>query len=1007
MIRPSAASMMSPPHPSRRRQRVSRTPALLLAPFFVVLLAFGLFPLLFSFAISFFDWNPLATVSRARFDGLWTYQNIFTDPAYWPALMRTLGTALKSALMQHAAALPLAFALHLTFRRLQGVLGTVLFLPYVTSPLATGPVLALLFTILWRPLGDLYSALYSGIQAVPALGALASALPYSLDAAGAERAFNLAWNGVGWNILLYLMALNAIPRQLYEAAQVDGAGLFRQFRRITLPLIRPMMFVAFTLSFLAATQASTWNPSAPISYATMTIPEYVIRTSFWDFDGGLAAGQTWVYFAGIAVVVGILYALIGRHFTELDTAGDASGTESATHIAPAPAAALKLLIGLALLSAVLPAAGLLLNATHPYPEFLLNIGDGLKDNYAALLAELPSFWRNVWNSVYVSTLAATGAVLTSLLAGYAFAHLDFPHKRTLYAVVLGVMLFPALANLIPTVLTMGLLGWVEQPRALWVPALASAIGIFLTRQYLQAAVPRSVLEAARIDGARTPAILTRIVVPVAWPVMVTVFLLTFITQWQTSLNALAILHDPDHRLVSQALSLVTGGALSLGAAIATLPTLLLFALAATQLARGLNITTGGGPAAAPVDTVPAGGTLAGADAVRAAACLMVIFHHLSQRLNGNDQSGVIREIQSFVMSGAVGVSAFFVLSGLLLSLPFWRRYLAGRNRPSLPEYARRRFLRIAPGFWASLGVSLLLTVALVPDAVSPYLRALSAATFTSSLHWLTLFPADLNGPLWSIGFEVVCYALLPIGMIGLFAIRRRHPALAFAWWLGIFAVTLLVHQWILTHLVPDAEGRGWQYGVTGGSKYWVPNYNPVGLYGHYLLGVLAAGVIAWRTRSGRVTARWNDALAVLLIAGIAGLLYATRHAPEFSFSVGRQPYFFPTFPLLVAALLATLPFTRFLGEWLDRPLRTTARLSFGLYIWHYLILELIRVLHNPRFAYFGIDDLGTWALTSAAALALAYWAASLSYRHIEEPFLRGMHRKQEVRTVSARPEAAD
>ncbi|GHF48937.1 ABC-type glycerol-3-phosphate transport system permease component/peptidoglycan/LPS O-acetylase OafA/YrhL [Deinococcus metalli] len=990
MIRPSTASVPSALRPSRRGPSRSRTPALLLSPFFVILLAFGVFPLLFSFVISFYDWNPLASLGRARFDGVWTYQNIFTDPAYWPALLRTLGTALKSAVMQHAAALPLAFALHLTFRRLQGVLGTVLFLPYVTSPLATGPVLALLFTVLWRPLGDLYSALYAGIQAVPALHTLSAALPYSLDAAGAERAFNLAWNGVGWNVLLYLMALNAIPRQLYEAAQVDGAPLGTQFRRITLPLLRPMLFVAFTLSFLAATQASTWNPSAPISYATMTIPEYVIRTSFWDFDGGLAAGQTWVYFAGIAVVVGILYALIGRHFTELDTAGDASGTDAPTRLAPAPAAALKLLVGLALLSAVLPAAALLLNATHPFPDFLLNVGDGLRSNYTDLLTQLPDYWRTVWNSVYVSTLGATGATLTSLLAGYAFAHLDFPARRPLYAVVLGVMLFPTLTNLIPTVLTMGLLNWVEQPRALWVPALASAIGIFLTRQYLQAAVPRSVLEAARIDGARTPQILTRVVVPVAWPVMVTVFLLTFITQWQASLNALAILHDPAHRLVSQALSLVSGGALSVGAAVATLPTLLLFALAATQLARGLNIT--GGPAASPPPPATPDAPLPGADAVRAVACLMVIFHHLSQRLNGNVQPPALKELQSFVMSGAVGVSAFFVLSGLLLSLPFWRRYFAGRAHPPLREYARRRFLRIAPGFWASLGVSLLLTLALVPDAVHPYLRAVSAATFTSSLHWLTFFPADLNGPLWSIGFEVVCYALLPLGMLGLFAVKRRHPALAFAWWLGVLAVTLLAHQWILTHMIPDADGRGWQYGITGGSKYWMPNYNPVGLYGHYLLGVLAAGVIAWRTRTARVAAGWNDVLAALLVAGIVGLLYATRHAPEFSFSVGRQPYFYPTFPLLVAALLATLPFTRALGAWLDRPLRTTARLSFGLYIWHYLILELIRLLHNPAFAYFGMDSVGAWALTSTAGLALAYWAAGLSYRHIEEPFLRRMHR---------------
>lgn len=993
MTRFSTSPLSTSRTASRPRQRLWRTPTLLLAPFFLILLAFGAFPLLFSFVISFYDWNPLASLGRARFDGLWTYQNILTDPAYWPALSRTLGTALQSAVWQHLVALPLAFGVHLLFRRIQGVLGTVLFVPFVTPPLATGPVLALLFTVLWRPLGDLYSA----VQGLPVLQ---SVLPYTLAEAAATRAFNLAWNGLGWNVLLYLMALNAIPRQLYEAAQVDGAGLFTQFLRITLPLARPMAFVAFTLSFLAATQTSTWNPSAPISYATMTIPEYVIRTAFWDFDMGLAAGQTWVFFAAMLLIVGGVYALIGRHFTELDTAGDGSGDESPTRVAPAPAAALKLLVGLAILAALLPVAALLLNATHSVPGFVLNVGDSFQSNYTALLEDVPEFWRTVWNTVYIATLAAAGATVTSFLAGTAFALMEFPYKRRLYALVLGVMLFPSLTNLIPTVLTMGLLDWVEQPRALWVPALASALGIFLTRQYLQVAVPRSVVEAARIDGARTPALLGRVVLPLAWPVLITVFLITFISVWQSGLIALAILHDPDHRMVTQALSLVGGGALATGSAIATLPTLLLFALAATQMARGLNISGGGTKESGLPAPAPAGGTLAGADAVRAAACLMVIVHHLSQRLNGNAQPPPIAQAQSFLMTGSVGVSAFFVLSGLLLSLPFWRRYLDGRPRPGLRDYARRRFLRIAPGFWASLTVSVLLTLALVPDTGWAYLRWFGAATFTSALHYVTFFPADLNGPLWSISFEVICYVLLPVGMLGLFALPRRSPVLAFAWWLGILGLTLLAHRWIVTHLIPGPEERGWQYGIIGGAKSWMPNYNPVGFYGQYLLGVLAAGVIAWRTSRGAAARVWNDVLAVLLIIAVFGTLWGLRHTPEFGFSLSRQPYFYPLFPGLVALLLATLPFTRRVGRLLDRPfVRYTARISFGLYIWHYLILELMRLLHNPAFTYFGMDRLGSWGLTSLVGLGLAYWAATLSYKHIEEPFLRGTGRSSAVRAT--------
>lgn len=986
-----------------KSRRMGRTPALLLSPFFLVLLTFGAFPLLFSFVIAFFDWNPLALLSRARFDGLWTYRFIFTDPPYWPALVRTLSTAFESAFLQHVVALPLAFGIWLVFRRIQGVLGTALFLPFVTPPLATGPALALLFTVLWRPVGDLYSAFQTlAVQLWPALDHV---LPWSLNAAQAERAFNLAWNSLGWNVLLYLMALNAIPRQVYEAAQVDGAGLWRQFWRITVPLVRPMIFVAFTLSFLSATQTSVWNPTAPLDYSTMTIPDYVIRTAFWDFDMGLAAGQTWVFFGAMVLVVLAAYLLVGRHFTELDTAGDADGSDSPIRVAPAPAAALKLLIALALLSAVLPVAAILLNATHGSPGFLLNIGDMFQTNYRMLLDQVPDFGRNVWNTVYIATLAATGATATSLLAGYAFALLDFPYKRRLYAVVIGVMLFPSLTSLIPTVLTMGLLHWTEQPRALWVPALASAIGIFLTRQYLQAALPRTIMEAARIDGARTPTILRRIVLPMAWPVLVTVFLITFIGTWRTGLTALALLHDPAHRMVTQALSLVDGGALATGSALATLPTLLLFILAATQMARGLNITSGQAQRTSLISPSPSDGLLPGADAVRAVACLMVIVHHLSQRLNGNEQSGPVREWQAFFMTGSAGVSIFFVLSGMLLSLPFWRRYLQGQARPSLREYARRRFLRIAPGFWASLTVSVLLSLALVQDTAWPYLRLGVAALFGSALHYLTFFPADLNGPLWSIGFEVICYVLMPLGMLALFRFPRRSPAIAFTWWFVLLGLTLLAHQWIIHHLIPDNAERGWQYGIIGGAKYWMPNYNPIGFFAQYALGVLAAGVIAWRAARGNLKRRRHDLLSVLLIGGLIAFLWGVRHLPEFGLSLGNQPYYSPFFPLLIASLLATLPFTTQVGRLADHPfLRYTARLSFGLYIWHYLILELIRLLHNPNFVYFGMDSVGHWAWTSLAGVLLAYTAAHLSYKHLEEPFLRGMPRKAKATTAPASPD---
>jgi peptidoglycan/LPS O-acetylase OafA/YrhL len=387
--------------------------------------------------------------------------------------------------------------------------------------------------------------------------------------------------------------------------------------------------------------------------------------------------------------------------------------------------------------------------------------------------------------------------------------------------------------------------------------------------------------------------------------------------------------------------------------------------------------------------------LLGADGVRASACLMVVFSHLFQRLSLPDQTPLVQNIQVFLLKGSFGVSVFFVLSGMLLSYPFWRRYLEGKPFPNMRDYIRRRTVRIMPGFYASLLVSFLVTLYFVKDVQYPWARLLSGATFTSAFHYLTFFPVDLNGPLWSIGFEVVCYALMPLAMLGLFALgkltgQRRSSLLAWIYWLSVLGIILALNQFVITYFVPGNEQRGWEYGIVGGAKFWMPRYNPIGFFAQYTLGIFAAGFIAWYHHH-KLKANWLfDTVALLSFLALVALLWWKRLPAEhdMSFSWQDQPYFFPPFPGLVALLLATLPFSKVLGRIFDNPLaRYTAKVSFGLYIWHYLLLELIRLLYDDKYSYFGIKNLWTHLAFSLSALALAYLVATLSYYLIEKPFL--------------------
>jgi peptidoglycan/LPS O-acetylase OafA/YrhL len=377
-------------------------------------------------------------------------------------------------------------------------------------------------------------------------------------------------------------------------------------------------------------------------------------------------------------------------------------------------------------------------------------------------------------------------------------------------------------------------------------------------------------------------------------------------------------------------------------------------------------------------------SLLGADGLRAIACLMVIFHHLAQQLIFNPQISAplwLRRFADVLITGQTGVSVFFVLSGFLLSSPFWEAYLEKKGLPDLRVYAVRRAGRIMPGFYLNLLFCLILGLVVAPQAPALIWRYFAGLTFTAGFHWLTLFPAEFNGPLWSIGFEVVSYVLMPLGMLGLFALLgksgRAVPGLL--WWVGVWAAVVALNQLVLGIPV-ESTGRGWQYGMVGGAKFWVPRYNPLGLFGHFSLGILAAGVSAslartkWKDRTA-----FFDVAAAVLFAGLIGLLVSQAGRDDFSLT-WQGPYYFPYFPALAAALLACLTRSRIAGRLFDnRFFRYTSRISFGLYLWHYLVIAMFAG---------AIGDLGEWLLLVVFSLAVSYVIASASWKYWEEPWLR-------------------
>jgi len=407
---------------------------------------------------------------------------------------------------------------------------------------------------------------------------------------------------------------------------------------------------------------------------------------------------------------------------------------------------------------------------------------------------------------------------------------------------------------------------------------------------------------------------------------------------------------------------------------------------------------------APAETVPADVAkeapegsqrkdhrIAGADGLRAAAALGVVFSHLFQRLAFDQHGTLVADIQGIAMKGAYGVSVFFVLSGTLLSYPFWTAYFSGEKLPSLRHYAKRRAARIVPGFYVALTVSFLAVLAWYPSTQHPLTRYLAGLSFMSGWHWLTFFPVESNGPLWSISLEVMSYVFMPIAMLGMFLIGRRRGWTGAGYWIGVLVVVLLVNQWIISTFIPSDEGKGWEYGDVGGAKTWLPFFNPVGFFAHFMVGIAAAGFIAWwRHRSG--ARRWGfDLLGLAGIAGLAWLVWVNRfpYEPEFMGNFQNQPYLWPWLAVCAGVALVGASHSRVLGRIMDnRFARYTATVSFGIYVWHYLMVGLVELLTNGEFTYGSVQDLGRFAMMSLTVLVMSYAIASASWFWMEKRVLQ-------------------
>ncbi|UJW85677.1 acyltransferase family protein [Devosia sp. SL43] len=379
--------------------------------------------------------------------------------------------------------------------------------------------------------------------------------------------------------------------------------------------------------------------------------------------------------------------------------------------------------------------------------------------------------------------------------------------------------------------------------------------------------------------------------------------------------------------------------------------------------------------------------LLGADFLRAAACMMVLLHHLAFRMDGRFIPEAVKPVMNFLVMGSFGVSVFFVLSGYLLARPFWLALDRGEPMPPLGIYALRRAARILPGFWLALVVSLVLSITVSGSDLDgeQIIRFVAGFFLVSDWHWLTLFPVDNNGPLWSIGFEVTSYVLLPFCLAALFAFGAKGWGARLAW-VGVIGLVLALH-WMVVQWAPiDEVERGWNHGLVGGAKAWMPRFNPIGFFAIFALGALAAGV---QVKLATLRHWAFDAIGLLAVVAAGWVMVVHIGGLNEGFGFLGVPYGYPWMPLAIGVALVALPSSVLAGQLLDnRVSRFIAEISFGIYIWHFLVIGLMARLLPPSFK---TNDEGGWTIwlwSSAGAIAISVAVATISFYVLERPMVR-------------------
>jgi sn-glycerol 3-phosphate transport system permease protein len=276
--------------------------ALMVAPNLIVIAVFAYWPIVYNAYLSLTDWNMIA--ARPTFVGLANYVRTLTDPAFHQTLWVTV--AFTGLVVAGSLVIGLALAVLLNQPLAgRGIVRTLSFAPHVLS----GAAVATLWLFIFDPGYGLVRALLDPI------GITAPDLVNSSDGALFGLVIVYLWKNVGFAALIYLTGMQSLPRELDEAAVLDGAGSWTRFRRVTLPQLRPITFFLLITTVIGTFQAfdviAVMTGGGP-GDATTTLSWAIYSEGFEAFDAGRAATLSIIMFVLLLIVTAVQARIMER-----------------------------------------------------------------------------------------------------------------------------------------------------------------------------------------------------------------------------------------------------------------------------------------------------------------------------------------------------------------------------------------------------------------------------------------------------------------------------------------------------------------------------------------------------------------------------------------------------------------------------------------------------------------------------------------------------------------------